>query len=686
MIQVEERAPCATAAATPSPATRLERGRRVVPQLPAIDGLRAVAVGGVVLYHLPVSWIPGGFIGVDMFFVISGFLITSLLLSEITRTRTIALGQFYVRRARRLLPALFFMLAVIIVIAAVAAPGALSLLRTDVLAALGYFTNWWLIGHHVSYFQSIGRPPLLLHLWSLAIEEQFYLVWPLVVLAVARRGRHTNRVGWVALVGAIASSLWMAALYHPFQDPSRAYFGTDAHCSGLLIGAALSVAFPPWRRSENITPAARRLLGGAGLAAFGGLVVLMLTLTQYGSFTYRGGLQLANILAGVLVVVASHPAVRALDVFASPAMRWIGKRSYAIYLWHWPIFQLTRPYQDVPFGGWGLNALRLGAVVLAADVSYRLVEQPWRTGAAPAAIRKWWASNRVWVFSTTGVAVAGVTCLVVVLVMAPESSVPPALAAGSTPAARSTITPATTDPARDRRVVQTTEPSTTAGRALVAQPGTHRTRPAPTVTTAPRTSVPAGHKTTDTAHATTTGPRTLVAAGHKTTDTAPTTTTPPAPAPPPVVLAIGDSVMLDAASELQARFGPATVIDASVGRQVAAGIQRLGEYRTAGRLRTLTVLVIGLGTNGPMDPTQCQQILSLAAGIPRVIMVNVRMPRPWEPVTNNTLTSCTAGVPHVTLVNWYTASAAPGILGPDGIHATIAGAERYTALIAAAAG
>ena len=354
----------------------------------------------------------------------------------------------------------------------------------------------------------------------------------------------------------------------------------------------------------------------------------MLTLTQYGSFTYRGGLQLANILAGVLVVVASHPAVRALDVFASPAMRWIGKRSYAIYLWHWPIFQLTRPYQDVPFGGWGLNALRLGAVVLAADVSYRLVEQPWRTGAAPAAIRKWWASNRVWVFGTTGVAVAGVTCLVVVLVMAPESSVPPALAAGSTPAARSTITPATTDPASDRRVVQTTEPSTTAGRALVAQPGTHRTRPAPTVTTAPRSSVPAGHKTTDTAPATTTGLRTLVATGHKTTDTAPTTTTPPAPAPPPSGTRhrrLGD---LDAASELQARFGPATVIDASVGRQVAAGIQRLGEYRTAGRLRTLTDLVIGLGTNGPMDPTQCQQILSMAAGIPRVIMVNVRMPPP----------------------------------------------------------
>jgi hypothetical protein len=365
----------------------------------------------------------------------------------------------------------------------------------------------------------------------------------------------------------------------------------------------------------------------------------------------------------VLVVVASHPGVRAMEVFAVPIMRWIGKRSYAIYLWHWPIFELTRPHQDLPFGGWGLNALRLAAVVLAAEVSYRLVEQPWRTGAAPAAIRRC-VSKRIWVFSSTGAVLASITSLAAVLVMAPGTSVLPALAAGATPAASSTITPGTTDPTAFRRDNKTTRTSTTSpSHSLVAQPGPHGTRPRrwpPQIC----------------------GGRCRPVTTQRTP--APTTTT--LPPPPPVALGIGDSVMLDAATDLQASFAPGTVIDASVGRQVETGIERLEEYRAAGRLQAVGVLIIGLGTNGPMSPTQCQQILALAAGIPRVIMVNVRMPRPWEPVTNNTLTSCTAGAPHVSLVDWYTASAAPGVLGPDGIHATTAGAERYTALITAAAG
>src|SRR5580700_9691604 len=184
------------------------RSGPTLPRLPAIDGLRAVAVSAVLLYHLPVAWLPGGFLGVDVFFVISGFLITSLVTAEVQRTGRIDLGHFWLRRARRLLPALLFMLAVVVAVSTFFARDALSLLASDLPAVLGYFTNWWLLFHHVSYFQSVGRPPLVLHLWSLAVEEQFYLLWPLIVLLVVGRHRRTGRIGWVALGGALASSAW----------------------------------------------------------------------------------------------------------------------------------------------------------------------------------------------------------------------------------------------------------------------------------------------------------------------------------------------------------------------------------------------------------------------------------------------------------------------------------------------
>jgi peptidoglycan/LPS O-acetylase OafA/YrhL len=600
-----------------------------MPHLPAIDGLRAVAVIAVLLYHLPVSWLPGGFLGVDVFFVISGFLITSILTSEIQRTGRISLGHFWLRRARRLLPALLFMLVIVVTVSTIFARDALSLLASDLPAVLGYFTNWWLIFHHVSYFQSVGRPPLVLHLWSLAVEEQFYLIWPLIVLFAVGRSRRTKRVGWVALIGAIASSAWMAFLFQSSQDPSRVYFGTDTHAGGLLLGAALGVAFPPWNRSPVIRPSARRVMTIVGLGAFAGLVVLLATLNQFGSFTYRGGIQLATGLTAVIILIVTHPAVRRARVLATPVLRWIGLRSYAIYLWHWPIFELTRPDVDVPFSGWTLTACRLFLVAVAADVSYALVEQPFRSGRAQSMLRRLWTERRR-IAMATGTATAVILAfLMVELTTVGGVVVPAALAAGSTPAGRTRILPT--------------------GRAESSR-------------------WPSGRPS----------------AGSRPTDISASTTSSGEPAPNDV-LAIGDSVMLDAATDLSQDLGPSTVVDAVVGRQVSDGIARLNAYRVAGRLNELTALVIGLGTNGPMSVSQCDQILSLAVGVPRLVFVNVRMPRPWESITNATLATCTAHQPGVVLVDWYDASATPGVLGPDQIHSTPAGASLYAALVARAA-
>src|ERR671913_1335333 len=233
---------------------------------PGLDGLRALAVMAVLLYHADLGWIPGGFLGVEVFFVISGYLITALLLAEWRTEGSVDVKAFWMRRARRLLPALYVLLVATLAYAVVFLPGEVAGLRADVLAALGYVTNWYLVLGHESYFEAIGRPSLLKHLWSLAVEEQFYLLWPLVVafpLSVGARRWRQRRVLIVALTGAAASAVLMAALYRPEVDPSRLYFGTDTRATGLLVGAALAFAWAPWRAApggaEGCSAAAHRL-------------------------------------------------------------------------------------------------------------------------------------------------------------------------------------------------------------------------------------------------------------------------------------------------------------------------------------------------------------------------------------------------------------------------------------------
>src|SRR5918992_2342578 len=225
-----------------------------LPYAPGLDGLRALAVIAVLLYHAELSWLPGGFLGVEVFFVISGYLITALLLTEWWQHGRVDLKRFWIRRARRLLPALYLLLAVTLAYAVLFLPGEVAGLRGDVIAALGYVTNWYLVLGNESYFEAIGRPSLLKHLWSLAVEEQFYLLWPPVLalgLGVGATRWRERRVLLVALAGAAASALLMALLYRPEVDPSRIYFGTDTRATGLLIGAALAFAWTPWPSAQR---------------------------------------------------------------------------------------------------------------------------------------------------------------------------------------------------------------------------------------------------------------------------------------------------------------------------------------------------------------------------------------------------------------------------------------------------
>jgi peptidoglycan/LPS O-acetylase OafA/YrhL len=365
--------------------------------MPALDGVRALAVCAVIAYHLGLGWAPGGLLGVGVFFTLSGYLITDLLLAQWDGGRR-RLGEFWARRARRLLPALYLMLVVVSLWVAVGFHSRLGDVRGQAISALLYVNNWWQVSHHVSYFAQFGPPSPLNHLWSLAVEEQFYLVWPWLLLigvwAVRERRRPIKirpRLAGVTLALATASAIEMALLYHPSLDPSRVYDGSDTRAFGLLFGAALAMVWPSRALTGRVTAGARRIIDGLGVAGLATIVVLVLRTNQYSPFLYHGGLVLLSLATVLVVAAGAHPASRLARVLGVGLLRWVGVRSYGIYLWHQPIIVLT-----TPAGSHGVQPLRavaqVAASVLLAALSWRFVEEPIRHGALG---RIWTAARAV---------------------------------------------------------------------------------------------------------------------------------------------------------------------------------------------------------------------------------------------------------------------------------------------------
>jgi peptidoglycan/LPS O-acetylase OafA/YrhL/lysophospholipase L1-like esterase len=350
-----------------------ESGRKYVAGL---DGLRAIAVLAVIAYHLNFSWAKGGKLGVGIFFTLSGYLITDLLLDHWRRNGSLGLGNFWVRRARRLLPALFVMLAVVSVFAAIFDASYLAEIRKQVFAASLYISNWWTIADHGSYFAQFAPPLPLDHLWSLAIEEQFYLVWPWLLWLGLKFVRSPVWLSTLALGGAIVSAIAMALLYHPGLDPTRVYEGTDTRAFELLFGIALAFVWPSSGLRAGITEGARNLLDGAGAFGLAVILALIATTGSYAPFLYHGGFVILAIATAVLVGVIVHPASRLGVLLGWGALRWVGVRSYGIYLWQWPIIVFTNP------AGGGVNLLRgagqVAATLLIASLSWKWIEEPIR--------------------------------------------------------------------------------------------------------------------------------------------------------------------------------------------------------------------------------------------------------------------------------------------------------------------
>ena len=607
---------------------------------PGLDGVRALAVLAVLAFHLGIPGAPGGFLGVDVFFVLSGYLITDLLAARRDRLGQLSLGQFWARRARRLLPALAVVLVTVTAAVALAEPGQLAALRPDLAAAAAYVSNWYQATHHVSYFASFGPPPPLQHLWSLAIEEQFYLIWPLILglLLAGLSSRHARAA--VAWAGAAASAVLMALLYTPGSDPSRVYYGTDTHATALLVGAALALTWPLAAVAAG-SPGLTRRLDFAGVAGLAVLAWAAGHLSGADPVVYPAGLVIATLAAGGLVLAAAAPGGLSALLSLRP-LRWLGVRSYGIYLWHWPVIALAAAIAGpgrAPAWLWPVEAAI--AIGLAA-ASWQWIESPILRAGFGATLRSWRAGLAE---SLTAVRRSPVRALPLLAVVA-------AATVACTAGYGVLHPPASTSSAMMRQVAQG-ERVSAASRAQAVQPPAG----SPQVTAA-RGQFPVG------------------------------TTATPGPGGQdarPVrgwqVTAIGDSVMLAAAAQLQAAL-PGVYIDAQVSRQMQTGLALVRRLAARGRLRR--VVVVGLGTNGTVTSGQLRQLRAVLGPGRRLVLINTYEARPWEHEVNAAIAAARR-YPDVVMADWHHAiEHRTGLLWPDGVHPRPAGARLYARVVAAA--
>jgi peptidoglycan/LPS O-acetylase OafA/YrhL len=362
--------------------------------LPALDGLRAIAVAAVVAYHLGSDAVPGGLLGVGIFFTLSGFLITGILRSTVERTGELDLRHFWLRRARRLLPAVILVLVVVLAVTALSNPGEMAVRGAETVAALFYVSNWTTIGLGVSYFARFNGPGPLDHLWSLAVEEQFYVFWPLMVWGlIALFRKRWDRAALVTLGLAVVSFVAMWLIATPGFDNTRAYEGTDTRAGGLLVGAALAMLWRPGKLSAKLPMRGRVVLDSAGVIALIAIALLLTQTDEYSMFLYRGGILFLSLATALLIAVSTHPASLIGKAIGVLPLRWIGERSYGIYLWHLPVivFLPESVLEDSPWR----SVLLCVIIVALAALSWSLVEDPIRRRGLLGALRRG-REHRAW--------------------------------------------------------------------------------------------------------------------------------------------------------------------------------------------------------------------------------------------------------------------------------------------------
>ena len=599
--------------------------------LPSIDSLRALAVLAVIIYHVDVNYLPGGFLGVDLFFVLSGYLISSLIIKEYKKTGSLNLYNFYIRRARRLLPAVYFMITVVLVVIVMFNGVLLKKSHLDAIFGYIYSSNWWYIFHKLDYFDSFGSQSPFKHLWSLAIEEQFYMIFPLLFLLINRKKKDKdgfyklNRNFLYVILGVILVSLIAHIILFDINNISRIYFGTDTRAFSLLVGVVGAILYPMDKLNTKITPQENLVYSVVSLISIAALITIMIYTSEYNTWLYRGGFLLVAIL-GIIIIISSgkqHTIMAKLLSF-KPVV-FIGKISYSLYLWHFPVLVLTTPVSEIGKPNIFFVVLRVILTFILAIISYALVETP---------IRKLGFKNYVSIIykkivkkskKTKKIVVSIATVVSILFVMGIFGKSVPYI---------STAFVKEMDSNKESQYVNKGENN---------QDNKQNQENKDNKENKDKKDDKQNEEKKYSS-----------------------------------VIVMGDSLTVDIGEKFQELY-PGAVIDGKIGRQLYVAIEEAKNYAQYNSENS--AIIFQLGTNGPFTESQIEDLVKVFDKAD-IYFVNIKVPRAWEKTVNTALKEAKEKHSNITIIDWYTvANSGKDLFEPDRVHLNQTGIKEMITLI-----
>lgn len=612
---------------------RLKKSRYIS----GFDGIRTLAVIGVILYHLAPYQFQGGFLGVPIFFVVSGYLITDLLFQEWQQNKRIDVIGFYIRRVKRLYPALVTLVLATTAYITLFARDLLANIRAVIMTNLLYVYNWYQVAHHESYFDKFGTQSPFTHLWSLSIEGQFYLFWPLIIIILLKFVKKKQPIFDTMIILAFISALLMAILYRTGQDPSRVYYGTDTRMFSILLGAALAVVWPSTALRKDLPTNLRLLLDVVGGGALMLLCLMFMQMTGESALVYRGGMFFFSVLSMILVAVVAHPGADMNRLLTNRLFTWIGKRSYGIYLYQYPVLVFFESKINVADHSFLYALIEVALILVLSDLSYRFLELPlqhfdysktWST-LKEFCRRDSSYGNKRWYMLIPG--------LIVLLAVVGATT-------GTTSGSE-----AKKDTALEKTIKENNKKVAKQNKNIAA-------------------------KTSSSEHSSS-------SADTNTAKQFDLTENEIAKAKQLQITAVGDSVLADASTTLQEIF-PNMYVDAKVGRQVREAIPVLQSLAQSGKLANTVLL--SEGTNGPYSEQELDQIMAIVGKERKLYWINVHVPtRRWQDQVNNDLKVAAKKYPNLKVIDWYTYSKNhPEWFYDDNVHPNSEGLKYYGPYVA----
>lgn len=599
--------------------------------LPSIDSLRALAVLAVIIYHVDVNYLPGGFLGVDLFFVLSGYLISSLIIKEYKKTGSLNLYNFYIRRARRLLPAVYFMITVVLVVMVMFNGVLLKKSHLDAIFGYIYSSNWWYIFHKLDYFDSFGSQSPFKHLWSLAIEEQFYMIFPLLFLLVNGKKKtkdgsyKLNRNFLYIILGVILVSLIAHIILFDINNISRIYFGTDTRAFSLLVGVVGAILYPMDKLNTKITPQENLVYSVVSLISIAALITIMIYTSEYNTWLYRGGFLLVAILGIIIIISSGKQHTLMAKLLSFKPVVFIGKISYSLYLWHFPVLVLTTPVSEIGKPNIFFVVLRVILTFILAIISYALVETP---------IRKLGFKNYVSIIykkivkkskKTKKIVASIVTVVSILFVMGIFGKSVPYI---------STAFVKEMDSNKESQYVNKGENN---------QDNKQNQENKDNKENKDKKDDKQNEEKKYSS-----------------------------------VIVMGDSLTVDIGEKFQELY-PGAVIDGKIGRQLYVAIEEAKNYAQYNSENS--AIIFQLGTNGPFTESQIEDLVKVFDKAD-IYFVNIKVPRAWEKTVNTALKEAKEKHSNVTIIDWYTvANSGKDLFEPDRVHLNQTGIKEMITLI-----